>query len=52
MLAIHKKNSIVNIDESSFNRSVRSHYSWLLRGSSHPILNTFLTERATVIFGL
>ena len=52
MLKIYQSKFIVNIDESSFNRSVRSHYSWLPKGSSHSILNTFWTGRTTVIFGL
>ena len=52
MLAIHQSKFIVNIDESSFNRSGRSHYSWLSKNSSHPILNTLRIRRITVIFGL
>ena len=50
--AVYEKRLIVNIDESSYNRSVKSNYSWLPIGCSSPILNTNCTGRTTIILGL
>ena len=50
--AVYENELIVNIDELSYNRSLKSNYSWLPTGDSYPILNTNCTGRTTVIFGL
>ena len=50
--AVYKKRLIVNIDKSSYNRSVKSNYSWLPIGCSSPILNTNCTGSTTIILGL
>ena len=42
----------INVDESSFTKSVRSDYSWLPVGENHPIINTWGTGRAIVLFAL
>ena len=42
----------INVDESSFTKSVKSNYSWLPVGESHPIVNTLGTGRAVVLFAL
>ena len=42
----------INVDESSFTKSVKSNYSWLPVGESHPIVNTWGTGRAVVLFAL
>ena len=52
LFALYEKRLIVNIDESSYNRSVKSNYSWLPIGCSSPILNTNCTGRTTIILGL
>ena len=44
--------TLINIDESSFTRSVKLDYSWLPIGESHPIVNTWGTGRAVVLFAL
>ena len=40
---------MINIDESSFDRSIKEAYSWLPRGESHPILNDRFKGRAWLI---
>ena len=52
LLAIYNRSLIINVDESSYNRIVKSNYSWLPIGDSNPILNTNWTGRTTIIFGL
>ena len=52
LLAIYNRSLIINVDESSYNRTVKSNYSWLPIGDSSPILNTNWTRRTTIIFGL
>ena len=42
----------INVDESSFTKSVKSDYSWLPRGETHPIVNIWGTGRAVVLFAL
>ena len=49
---IHKNQIAVNIDESSFSKSVKWNYSWLPKGESWPIVNANWTGTASVIFAL
>ena len=42
----------INVDESSFTKAVKTNYSWLPRGESNSIVNTWGTERAVVLFAL
>ena len=44
--------TIINIDESSFNRSLKRNYSWLPKCKSSPLINEDFTGRASLIFGL
>ena len=43
---------LVNVDESSYNRSIKTNYTWLPIGSSHIVLNINWTGRISVIFRL
>ena len=43
---------LVNVDESSYSRSIKTNYTWLPIGSAHPVLNINWTGRISVIFGL
>ena len=43
---------VVNIDESSFNRSIKNHYSWLPIGESASILNANVKGKSTLILGV
>ena len=43
---------LVNVDESSYNRSIKRNYSWLPEGSSNPIINDRWFGRTSIIFGL
>ena len=49
---LHKHKILIDIDESSFTRSVKMMYSWLPSGKSSPILNINWKGRSSVIFGL
>ena len=42
----------INIDESSFIKSIKSNYSWLQTGESYPKVNVWGTVRAVVLFAL
>ena len=46
---IHQGRILINIDESSFDRSVKESYSWLPKGKSYPILNDRFKGRAWLI---
>ena len=52
MARILEDRLIVNIDESSFGRSVRNNYSWLPKAQSSGIINVMWTGRTTLIWGL
>ena len=43
---------LVNVDESSYNRSIKRNYSWLPVGSSNPIINDRWFGHTSIIFGL
>ena len=49
---IHEDRLIVNIDESSFGRSIRNNYSWLSKSLNSGIINTNWSGRLTLIWGL
>ena len=40
---------VINVDESSFDRSIKNHYSWLPKGENAPILNENIKRKATLI---
>ena len=40
----------MNVDECSFSKSLRTHYSWLPKGKGAPIINTNCKGNANVIF--
>ena len=40
---------VVNVDESSFDRSIKNQYSWLPKGKSEAILNDNIKGKATLI---
>ena len=42
---------VINVDESSFDRSVKNQYSWLPRGKNAPIINDTIQGKATLIVG-
>ena len=48
LLAWYNKDLIINLDESNYNRSVKSNYSWLPIGESSSIINTNWTGRTTI----
>ena len=43
---------LVNVDECSISKSLRTHYSWLSKGKGAPIINTNCKGNANVIFAL
>ena len=49
LLLIAKGEIIINLDESSFDRSVKRQFSWLPVGRSYPIINDKLKGRASLI---
>ena len=49
---LHEGKLLVNIDESSYGRSIKRDYSWLPVGVSNPILNINWAGRASIVFGL
>ena len=49
---MNNENFIVNIDESSFNRSVKLNYSWLSINKSSGIVNAEAQGRTTMILAL
>ena len=46
-----KGDIIINIDESSFDRSLRQNYSWLPKGESNFIINDVYKGKTTLIVG-
>ena len=50
--AIHQREYLINVDEASYSRSVKTEYSWLPRGRSNPIINSRYFGRACLIFAL
>ena len=48
---ILKGETIINVDESSFDRSIRNNYSWLPRGADSSIINDRVKGKATLIMG-
>ena len=52
MTRILENRLIVNIDESSFGRSIRNNYSWLPKSQNFGIINTMWSGRLTLIWGL
>ena len=51
LLMILRGETIINVDESSFDRSIRSNYSWLPRGADSSIINDRVKGKATLILG-
>ena len=49
LLLMAKGEIIINLDESSFDRSVKRQFSWLPVGRSYPIINDKLKGRASLI---
>ena len=43
---------IFNVDETSYNDSVKCNYAWLQKGESSPIVNTNVAGKTNIIFGL
>ena len=43
---------LVNVDDSSYSRPIKTNYTWLPIGSAHPVFNIYWTRRISVIFGL
>ena len=41
--------TLINVDESSFDRSTRNNYSWLPKGEDNPIVNDRVSGKATLI---
>ena len=49
LIVIHSRKIVINVDESSFERSVKQNYSWLPRGSSGIILNDVFKRKSSLI---
>ena len=49
---LHKNNLWINIDESTFSRSVKCNYSWLPKGQNYSIINTNWKGSTSMIFAL
>ena len=43
---------LLNIDESSINRNLKTHYSWSLKGNKTEAKNSFIVGSASLIFGI
>ena len=52
MTRILQDRLIINIDESSYGRSIRNNYSWLPKSQNSGIINTMWSGRLTLIWGL
>ena len=52
LIAIHHKEFIVNVDGSSFSRSVKNNYSWLPKGKSIPNLNIICKGSTNILLAL
>ena len=48
--AIYRKQYLINVDEASYSKSVKTAYSWLPCGKSNPIVNMRFQGSANVIF--
>ena len=48
LMALNGK-TLINVDESSFDRSIRNNYSWLPKGEDNPIVNDRVSGKATLI---
>ena len=46
---IYKKEIMINVNKSSFERSIKRHYSWLPKGMNCAIINDQLEGKATLI---
>ena len=51
LLMILRGETIINVDESSFDRSIRINYSWFPRGADSSIINDRVKGKATLILG-
>ena len=49
---ISENKVIFNIDEATYNNSVKCNYAWLPKGESSPIINTNIAGKMNIIFGL
>ena len=49
---LESREIVINVDESSYTRSVKTNYSWLPKGRMKPIVNTIWRGRVNLIFGL
>ena len=52
MKEIEQNRWIINIDESSYSRSIKTNYSWLPKGKRKAIINSAWIRSANMIFGL
>ena len=52
LIAIHHKEFIVNVDGSSFSRSIKNNHSWLSERKSMPILNTLCKGSTNILLAL
>ena len=49
---LHSNITYINVDESTFTKSTKTGYSWIPKGQSSPIINTWGTGRAVILFAL
>ena len=50
--AIYNEQYLINVEEASYSRSVKTAYSWLPCGKSNPIVNSRFQGSANIIFAL
>ena len=49
---LYRERIVVNVDETSYGRSVKENYSCLPKGSTYPVINTIWEGRINMTFGL
>ena len=49
---MYQEELVVNIDGCSFGRYVKTNYSWLPKGKTHPIINEICRGSANILLGL
>ena len=52
LISMYQEELVVNIDGCSFGRYVKTNYSWLPKGKTHPIINEICRGSANILLGL
>ena len=52
LISLYQDEVLINVDELSFGRTLKSKYSWLPKGKSNPVINTIWKWNPIIILGL